>query len=174
MLKLHETLTNLPLMSLRTGGRIGTATNMIINPNNLKVLGWYVQDRFSSESLVLLSTDVRDISNKGIIINDHEVLSPPAELVRHKKVLEIGYELIGKKVVSENGEKYGKVNDYSVETNGMFIKKFYAQQSLLKSLAGSSRSIDRNQVVEVTNSKIVISDPTEKTALKAPSTAAVN
>jgi uncharacterized protein YrrD len=162
MLKLHKALVDVAVLSLRTGGNIGIATKFIINPNNLKVVGWHVDDRFGSKDLILLANDVRDISNKGIIINDHEVLSEPEELIRLKEILEIDYDLMGKKVVSESGKKYGKVTDYSIETNGLIIKKIYASQSILKDFSGGNLSIDRNQIVEITRSKIVISDPTEK------------
>ena len=147
------------------------ATKLIINPNNLKVVGWYVADRFSPANLILLANDVREISQKGIIINDHEVLSEPEELIRFKEILEIDYDPMGKKVVSENGKKYGKVTDYSVETSGLIIKKIYASQSILKDFSGGNLSIDRNQIIEITKSKIIISDPTEKS--KAPAASAI-
>ena len=169
MLKLHETLIDVPVLSLRTGGRVGTATKLIINPNNLKVVGWFVDDRFDSDSLILLADDVREISSKGIIIDDHEVLSEPEELIRLKEILEINYDLMGKKVVSENGKKYGKVTDYSVETGGLVIKKIYASQSIIKDFSGGNLSIDRAQIVEITRSKIIITDPTEKSVATATS-----
>lgn len=170
MLKLHETLVNVAVLSLRTGGRIGNATKIIINPNNLKIVGWRVNDRFSSNDLILLADDVRDISGKGVIVNDHEVLSAPEELIRLKEILEIDYDLIGKKVVSESGKKYGKVTDYSVETGGLIIKKIYASQSILKDFSGGNLSIDRNQIVEITKSKVIINDPAEKSVATATST----
>lgn len=167
MLKLHETLQNIAVLSLRTGGRVGTATKLIINPNNLKVVGWYVDDRFSSNDLILLANDVRDISSKGLIVDDHEVLSEPSELIRLKEILEIDYDLIGKKVISESGKKYGKVTDYSVETGGLIIKKIYASQSIIKDFSGGNLSIDRTQIVEITKSKVIINDPTEKSKATA-------
>lgn len=158
MLKLSNALTNVPVMSLRTGGAVGTATSMIINPNNLKVEGWHVLDRFNRESLILLSSEVRDFAEQGIIVNDHEVLSSAEELVRLKPILEVNFQLIGKQVVSQNGQKYGKVSDYAVETSGLMVKKIYASQSIIKSLSGGSTSIDRTQIVEITDSQIIIED----------------
>lgn len=171
MLKLHKTLMDVAVLSLRTGGHIGTATKIIINPNNLKIIGWYVNDRFNpGDDLILLAGDVRDISSKGIIINDHEDLSEPEELIRLKEILAIDYDLIGKKVVSENGKKYGKVTDYSIETGGLIIKKIYASQSILKDFSGGNLSIDRTQIIEITRSKVIISNPTEKSVAGATST----
>lgn len=174
MLKLSNALLNIPVMSLRTGGSVGQATEMIINPNNLKIEGWYVNDRFSGKKLILVSAEIRDISVKGIVINDHEVLAEPGELVRLKPVLEIGFALIGKQVVSQSGRRYGKVNDFAVETESLIIKKIYASQSIIKNFSGGNASIDRTQIVEITNSQIIIEDPTEKASEAAAATMPAN
>lgn len=170
MLKLSNSLINIDVMSLRTGGSVGVATQLIINPNNLKIEGWYVVDKFNKHKLILLATDVRDIVPQGIAVNDLEVLSTPEELVRLKPVLDIDFQLIGKYVRSTNGQKYGKVSDFAVETSGLLVKKIYASQAIIKSLSGGNLSIDRTQITEITNTTIVIEDPTEKAG--APATAA--
>lgn len=169
MLKLHESLCEVPVLSLRTGGRIGKAKRLIVNPNNLKIVGWYVDDKFSHSELILLADDVRDISNKGIIIDDHEVLSSPDELIRLKQILEIDYDLLDKKVVSEHGRKYGKISDYSIETKGLFVKKIYASQTIMKNFTGGNLSIDRTQIIEITDTKIIIADSIDKATVAARS-----
>ena len=174
MLKLSDAMTNIKVMSLRTGGQIGAAAQMIINPNNLKIEGWYVDDRFSGQRLILLAGDVRDIIAQGIAINDHEVLSDPDDLIRLKPILEINFQLVGKYVQSQNGKRYGKVTDFAVETSSLIIKKIYASKTIVKSLSGGSLSIDRTQIVEITNSTIVIEDPTvtDKSPATVPAPAA--
>lgn len=174
MLKLSNALLNVPVMSLRTGGAAGQAIEMIINPNNLKIEGWYVDDRFTGKKLILVSSEVRDIAPQGIVINDHEVLAEPGELVRLKPILEIGFALIGKQVVSQNGRKYGKVSDFAVETESLIVKKIYASQSIIKNFSGGNTSIDRTQIVEITNSQIIIEDPTEKASETAAATVPAN
>ena len=174
MLKLSNTLINVPVMSLRSGGRVGTATSMIINPNNLKIEGWYVQDKFSGVKLVLVSSEIRDVSMQGLIINDHEVLGEAGELVRLKPIMDIKFELIGKQVISQSGKKYGKVSDFAVETESLLVKKIYAQQSILKNFSGGNISIDRTQIVEITNSQIIIEDAFEKEKAVAVSPSLAN
>ncbi|HEX5797171.1 MAG TPA: hypothetical protein VFX86_02160 [Candidatus Saccharimonadales bacterium] len=170
MLKLSNALSNIDVLSLRTGGPVGTATEMIINPNNLKIEGWYVQDKFSGKRLVLVGSEIREVSPRGLIINDHEVLAEAGELVRLKPVLDIGFVLIDKQVTSQSGMKYGKVTDFAVETESLLVKKIYASQSIIKSLSGGSTSIDRTQIVEITDRKIIIEDATEKSEATAAST----
>src|SRR5882762_6068122 len=151
MLQLSKALLNQPIMSLRTGGQVGTTVAVIINPNNLKVEGFYCQDSFEKkQQLVLLYQDIRDIVNQGIVVNDHSVLADPSELIRLKPVMDLHFELVGKPVVSVSKEKLGKVNDYAVEAETMFVQKLYVSQSLIKNFTGGSLSIDRGQIVEIT------------------------
>ncbi len=169
MLKLSETFISVPVLSLRTGGQIGSIIEPIINPNNLKIEGWYVEDRFNKDRTILLVQDIRDILPQGIAINDHEVLSKPDELIRLKEILDYDFKLIGKYVTTESGRKVGKVSDYAVETESMFIQKIYAAQSIIKSFGGGSLSIDRSQIIEITNRRIVIEDLSDKARIKAAS-----
>ncbi len=146
-------------MSLRTGGQIARVISAIINPNNLKIEGYYVQDSVDKKSkLILLYQDIRDVIGKGLVVNDHEVLAHSSDLVRLKKILDLNFQLIDKPVYTVSKERLGKVNDYAVETNTMYVQKLYVGQSLLKSFTGGSLSVDRTQIVEITSRKIVIQD----------------
>ena len=48
-------------MSLRTGGEIASISAPIINPDNLKIEGFYCEDRYDKKQLVLLFQDIREI-----------------------------------------------------------------------------------------------------------------
>lgn len=163
MLQLSGTFTNRPVMSLRSGDEVATAIAPIINPNNLKIEGWYCVDRFEKKQLILLEQDVRDILKQGIVVNDYDVLAEPSELVRLKEILELSFELIGKPVVTIGKKRLGKVTDYTVEVETMYIQKFYASQSFVKSISGGSLSVDRSQIIEITPHKLVIQDPLQPT-----------
>lgn len=146
-------------MSLRTGGQVATAIQPIFNPKNLKIEGFYCDDRFEPKQLILLAQDIRDHIEKGFVINDHEVLANPEELVRLQSVLKLDFELIGKPVISVNKQRLGKVSDYAVDDATLYVQKLYVSQNLLKSITGGNLSIDRSQIVEITNRKIVVLDP---------------
>lgn len=158
MLKLSPTLQNLPVMSLRTGGKVAQATTPILNPNNLKIEGWYCADIFSKQQLVLLSQDIRDFVPQGIAVDDHESLSDPDELIRLKRTLELQFELIGKTVITNHKRRLGKVNDYAVDTDTMKVQKIYVARPVFKSLRDGQLSIDRSQIIEITDRKIIIRD----------------
>lgn len=168
MLQLSGTLLNKSVFSLRTGQPVAYVTNVIINPTNLKIEGFYCVDSISKEQLVLLYQDIREILKDGYVVNDHDVLVEPEELVRLKSTLEQKFELVGKQVVTVSKEKVGKVNDYAAETETMFVQKIYVAQSLFKSLTGGSLSVDRNQIQEITNKQIVINDLLDDSRVTAP------
>jgi sporulation protein YlmC with PRC-barrel domain len=158
MLQLSQSLINRPVLSLRTGTTVATTISTIINPNNLKIEGLYCLDRFEKTRLVLLYQDIRDVLPQGLVVNDHDVLSEPEELVRLDDVMKLQFELIGKPVITVSKEKLGKVNDYATEVETMYIQKLYVGQNLLKSFTGGNLSVDRSQIVEITARRIIIND----------------
>ncbi len=158
MLYLSTKLHNIPLLSLRSGGRIGTVIEPIINPHNLHIDGFYCQSAHSENALILLDIDIRDISGRGVIIDNHMDLSEPDELVRLKPVLDLDFHLESKQVLV-NKRKVGKVIEYAVETQSLFIQKIYVHPRLLQSLNQNRLTFDRSSVVEVTDSYIAFSGP---------------
>ncbi len=145
-------------MSLRTGTQVATAITPIINPNNLKIEGFYCIDRFDNSQLVMLYQDIRDIIPQGFVIDDHDVLTNPEELIRLQDVLKLNFELIDKPVETLSKKKVGKVSDFATETGTMYIQKLYISQSILRSFTGGSLIIDRNQVNEITNKRVIINE----------------
>jgi len=168
MLQLSSSLLNKQVLSLRTGAPIASVTAPIFNPNNLKIEGFYCQDRFDKKELILLYQDIRDIMPQGYVVNDHDVLTEADELVRLKDVLELNFELIGKQVETISKHKVGKVSDYATEMETFFVQKIYVSQSILKSFAGGSLSIDRSQVNEVTPKRIIINELMKTAPAAAP------
>lgn len=152
-------LNNRPVLSLRTGTQVGTVMGAVINPNNLKIEGFYCQDRFEKKKqLVLLYKDIRDVIPQGFVVNDHDALSDPSELVRLQSIMKLQFVLIGKPVTTVSKDKVGKVTDFATEVETMYIQKLYVSQPIIKSLTSGSLSIDRSQIVEITNRRIIIND----------------
>lgn len=170
-MRLSATITNLPVLSLRTGGKVADASEPIINPNNLKIEGWFCTDVFNRSTLILLSQDIRDFVPQGIAINDHSDLADPEDLVRLEEVLKLEFKLIGKSVVTNRGRKMGKVADYALDTTDMKIHKLYVSRPMYKSLTDGQLSIDRSQIIEITNYKVVVRDVDVESEATATATA---
>lgn len=158
MLQLSGIYYDRKILSLRTGGPVGHALNPVLNPNNLKIEGWYATAVHERESYVLPAGEVRDIIAKGIVVDDHSSLTLVDDMIRLKDIINLGFEVIGKTVKNENKRTLGKVEDYAVDDQSLFIKKLYVSQSLLRSFSTQQLVIDRTQIIEINDRFIVIKD----------------
>ena len=159
MLQLSSAFAKKAVMSLRTGTPVAYITAPIIDPNNLKIEGFYCQDIFNKEIMVLLYQDIRELLPQGFVIDDHDVLAQPDELVRLKDLLKLDFQLAGMAVETQSKQKIGKVSDYSTEIETMYVQKLYVGRSMLKSIASGQLSVDRSQIIEITTRRILIQDP---------------
>lgn len=171
MLQLSGMIINRPVLSLRTGTEVAIALAPIIDPNNLKIEGFFCRGS-RRKVLVLVSQDIRDVLPQGIVVNDEDVLTDPGELVRLKNVIGINFELLGKPVETVSKQKLGKVEDYATEVESMFVKKLYVAQPIYKNLRGGNLGVDRTQIVEITDKKIVVNDVDSKVTASARAVAA--
>lgn len=168
MLRLSNNYTDRSILSLRTGGVIGVALYPIINPNNLKIEGWYAQNHFEKGEHILPTREIRDFIAKGLVVDDHDALTHPDDMVRLKETIGIRFDLIGKSVISESKKRLGKVADYAVDESSYYIQKLYVNPTLLKGLTSDQLLIDRNQIVEITDKNIIVQDPTVKSRARMP------
>lgn len=172
MLKLAASLINQPLLSIRTAGPVATTESLIINPNNLKIEGFYCIDRYDKSRLVLVTIDIREILPPGIVINDHSVLSEVADLIRLRPIIDLNFILIGKRVVTESGQKVGRIIDFAADSKSLYIQKLYVGQSLFKNFSGGQLAVDRSQIVSISDREIVIQDLENFAKNTAPATTA--
>lgn len=160
LMLLGQQLLTKPMLSLQTGVPVGQVRSVIVNPHNLKIEGWHAHDINRKTDGILLSQDVRDIIGKGFVVDDHDALSDPSDLVRLKSILNLKFELMGKPVYAEGGKRLGRVSDYAFEKTGFFIQKIYVNQSIVKSFSGGALIVDRDQIIEITHKKITVKDAT--------------
>lgn len=157
MLKMSKSLANIPIMSLRLGGVIGVAETPIINPHNLKIIGWWCSSDGRTKKTVLLSEEVREILPTGIAINDDDALCEPEDLVRQHEILEVNFQLIDKPVRTKR-QRVGKVSDYSYN-DGFYVQKLYVAKPIIKVFTTEDTVIvDRSQILEVTDRHILVRD----------------
>ncbi len=170
MLILKSSLSNKRILSIQDGHPIGTVKDTICNPNNLKIEGFYCIDN-SRTIKVLLNQDIREVSLQGFIVNDFNSLTDPTELIRLKKILDINYDLIRKTVETIDKQKVGKVENFAIDSTNMYVSKLYVSQSILKNFKGTTLSVDRSQILEITDHKIIIENLEKKIKVGTPAVA---
>lgn len=171
MLISANSLIRYPVLSMHIGGQIAFVTDLVIDPDNLKVVAFRVAGpEVGGEVGDLLQTkDVREYSNLGIIIDSIDEFVNETDVIKLRKILEIDFSLIGKKVVTKKGSKLGKVVGYNISTDDFSIMQLQVARPILKSFLDPELLIGRSEVVKVTDDKIVVKDEESKIRQKAMS-----
>lgn len=148
-------------MSLQTGAQLAETTAAVVDPRQLSIAAFYVEGTgLEQNPSILHPSDIRELSDIGIIIDDTDKLMSLDGLVRLQEIIDFEFELIGLKVIDEHRRKLGKVAGYSVETLNYSIMQIYTSQSLIRSLSTMGSTIHREQIISVTNDVIVVQSPT--------------
>ena len=157
MLLAAERLLHAPVMSLQTGGQLARTKAALIDPRNLMIIAFELEGpALDQHPSYLLVTDVRELSNIGLIVDSSDEFVGPDDVIKVQEVRDFNFELIDKLVESERRQKLGKVTTYAVEPGSFMIKQLNVRRPLLKSFTDTELLIDRSQVVEVNDTKIII------------------
>lgn len=148
---------NMAVGSIRSAGRIGRVVEIVINPHNLHIDGITCRIIGERRDQLISPSDIRDISPKAVVIDDHDRLMDPSDAVRLRPIMELGFSL--EKLKAYVGSKrVGTVQDFAVDQQSLFIQKIYVQPTLLGRLSTDRLVFSRTQVKEVTKSKIIFID----------------
>lgn len=158
MFRFPNTFNDLPIRSLQTGRQIGKLGLMIINPDNLNVEAFLCKQRITNQGLYLFTSDIREFSSAGVIVDSQDNLMASEDLVRLQKLVDINFELVGKKVITQHKRKVGKVINFTLDDISYKIEKIYVQPSLFKGFTGGDKIIDRKQILNVTDTTITVKD----------------
>lgn len=170
MLIKSSSLLNLPILSVHMGGKIAEVSEVIINPDNLKVEAFrLIGPEVGGENGDILQTkDIREFSmGLGAIVDSADEFVNDADVIKLQKILEIDFKLIDKSVETKKGSKLGKVSSYMVNSDDFMVQQLIVRRPLLKSFIDPELVIGRSEVVKVTDDKIIVKDEESKIRKKA-------
>lgn len=163
MLLLGSRLNETPVMSLQTGGRLGSTTKPIIDPATLYIYAYEVSGTLLTQQPSFLRTaDIREFGRLGMIIDSNDEIVGLDEVLKLDELYKLGFPLIGMQVADEHGRKLGKVTDYTVDTNSFTIQQLNVGKSFLKGLNDTGSLIHRSQIVEINDKAIIVKSGAQK------------
>lgn len=153
-----------PVLSLHVGGKIAEVTGLIVDPHQLKVVGFQLMGpELGGENGTILQTkDIREFSELGMVIDSIDELVNPGEVIKLDKILDLDFDLNGKKVVSKKGSRIGKVINYTINSANFMVQQFLVQRPMMKSFLDPELLIGRSEVVKVDDEKVVVKDEADK------------
>ena len=157
-------LIGAPVLSVQAGGIIGNIAKPIVNPDDLKIIGFFVNSPLTAKSgnNILDASSIREYSTHGVVIDDIDELVARDDVVKIAKILELNFDVNGLKVETKKGSKLGKVVDFTVTSEDFMLQQIIVKRPMVKSLLDPELTIARDEIIEVTDYKIIIKDE-EKT-----------
>lgn len=159
MLVANSKLLTLPILSVQDSGKIGTISNTIVDPDNLKIVAFRVRGATNAEGgNVLDAQSIREYSNIGLVIDSSDELISDHDVVKIGKVIDLNFSLLGLKVETKKGSKLGKVLDFTVTEDNFSVQQIIVKRPTIKSFLDSELTIPRSEIVEITDYKIIVRD----------------
>ena len=152
-----KNLINLPIASEEDQEKIGEIIDIVIEPENGRVLGFLVKEGGMFSTVKALSVvDIRDWDTNGIVTRTFENIVEPKEIIRLNELYEKNIILLNMKAKTESGKSLGKVENYLIDTETEMVVKYY-----LKDLLGNTRVLPNDKVKEITDEVIFLDEVSE-------------
>lgn len=164
---MNSRIIGTPILSVQAGGPIATIKSAIIDPNDLKILGFHLEGPLvnRAEARILDVRSIREYSQLGMVIDNIEELVAPDDVIKIQNVLELNFDLINLKVRTKKGTKLGHIIDYTLTSEDFIVQQIIVRRPLVKSLVDPELTISRKEIVEITDYEVIIKD--EEKVLKA-------
>lgn len=159
-------LTDFPVLSLHLGGPIARTEEIVVNPDNLKIIAfrvWGAAIKNDPELGTILDVrDVREFSNLGMIIDSAEDFVDQKDVIKIDKVMQLNFSLISLSVETKKGTKLGKIVDYVVNTDDFSVRQLIVKRPFLKAFSDPELVIPRKEIIEINDYKVIVKDEEEK------------
>ena len=152
------------ILSLRSGGVISTIESIIVDPNDLKILGFFLnKNTVSFDSGAILDVrSVREFSHLGMIIDSDEELLNVGDVVKIDEMVKLNFQPINFKVKTQSKNSVGTVIDYTVDVNDFYIQQLTVKRPILKSFIDPELIINRSEILEINDEAIIVKDELAK------------
>ncbi len=144
-------------MGLQTGTKLAHTTKALIDPANLKIVGYIAEGPLISEHpSIIRMADVREMSDIGMIVDSSDEFIGLDDVIKINEIFRLNFNPVGMKVKDEAGGKLGTIEDYSLDSNSFIIQQLNVKGGFIKSFTSSGLLIHRSQIVEINNDVIIV------------------
>lgn len=160
MLVSNAKLIGCPVLSLQAGGAIAYLDEPIIDPDNLKIIGFRLSGpmvRKSAENILDVKS-IREYSSYGVVVDSIEEFVAADDVMKIQKVLDLNFNFIGLKAETKKGSKLGRVSGFTCTDNDFMIQQIIVQRPTFKAFLDPELTIPRKEVHEINDHKIIFKD----------------
>jgi len=148
-------ILGLPVFGRSDEKRLGRVLDLVVLPENGKIVALFVSTGFWSRTHLVSTRDILEIAENKIFIHSAREIVKVEEIVSAKKVISDRIKILGSLVYTESGEKVGSVSDFWFDHEGWFLTKIQVSPSPLSFLP--KLWVGWRDIVEIKPGKIIIS-----------------
>lgn len=153
----NSRLIGTSVLSVQASGPIGRIISSIIDPDNLQIIAFRLEGPGVDRRQNILDTrSIREYSKYGIVIDTADELMADGEVVRISEILGLNFNLIGLKVETKKGSNLGKVIDFTLTPDDFVTQQLIVKRPAIKSFIDPELTIPRQEIIEVTDYKIIV------------------
>lgn len=163
MLILGSRFNETPVLSLQTGTELARTVKALVDPSNLTVVAYEVDGPLLDKKPSYLRVDeIRENGSLGMIIDSSDDLIEIDDVIRLRKLYDLNFDLIGMAVITEQRQKLGKIEDYTLESNSFVIQQLHVKRGFFKGITDTGLLIGRSQVVEINDNEVIVKSTARK------------
>lgn len=169
----YSKIIGLPVFAVKNQSLAGHIVDVVLKKTAFEPQGFIIKisPLPLTKHKVISSTDVIELSNQGLVVDNENSISDLKDAVRLRETIEDGYIGIGQKVYTESGKRIGKVFDYLVSVPDLSINKIYVKNMISERILPVSliRSYKKDIIIVVDDFDLA---PLEKSSSFASAEAA--
>ena len=160
MLVKASTILRQKIFDIHLGGVVAYVDSILVDPEKLKIIAFELTSSIilRQPNRILDARDVREYASPVMIIDSIDNLVESADVQQIQKVISNRFNPFGLKVVTKKGTKLGKVLDLTVDTQTFEVLQLIVQRPMLKGFMDPELTIPRSEIVEISNSEIIVRD----------------
>lgn len=161
MLINYTQLLQTKILSLHSGGPIGTVEAPIVSPESLSIVGFTVKTNLLQGTIFLRAEEIREIGDLGIIIDSIEELTAYGDVPKLDEIYDLNFNPCKMPVTDEKRHRIGVVRGYTLDAFSLAIQQIAVKRPLIHSFKDTELLVHRSQIIEINNTSIVIKSKIE-------------
>lgn len=151
----YERIKGLRVITTKEGNEVGKVDDLVVDPDQKKVswLRLHSGGMFGTRYWVPVEA-VHTLGEDVVTINSEAELQASANAPAAQAIVKTNRGLIGKKMVTENGERLGEIVDYEFAADSFAVTKLFVAQSM--SFFGEAITIESDKVLTIGQDAIIV------------------
>jgi uncharacterized protein YrrD len=159
----YSKVIKLPLVSIKSGEKLGKVVDLVINHENGEFLALLIQpEKAFAKKKIVLAEDISSFGEDAIMVQDEKMIVPLEDNERILSLVETKIKIAGNKAVTYSGDLLGEIKDYEVDETSFKLSKIFVSSGFLKDLISGKLIIPANKIVSIGKDAVVVKDAVVK------------